>query len=317
MAFLLDTGIFASVGSDSSVMSGAKLYFYAAGTSTPLDTYTTIDLDPLSKNTNPAVADANGRFPPIWMVDALYKIRLTTSLDAPIETRDNVGSTVGADLDAFATSAGAGLLGFSHSATYTASTIGKTLQQREVCITDAPYSADPTGVSGASSAIETAISDLDADGGGKLIIPAGTFLVDTSINPVITNDLVVEFRGGKLVADTGLNVPVLHIRGASFDQAEPNDIHLLIVNPNIDCSDGTYTAGVSSNTAIAFNYMKTARVEGGYLYGGELPTNTNADSGISWVTCGEVVIDGVTIRGFADVGVYPGGNNTTGVGQPR
>lgn len=176
MAFLLDTGIFAAVGSNSAVMSGAKLYFYAAGTTTPLDTYTSIDLDPLSKNTNPVVADANGRFPPIWLVDALYKIRLTDSLDVVIETRDNVGPNAAVDL---AASTGAGLVGFSHSASYSASTVGKTLQQRFMAITDAPFSAPTDGTSSCVAALN-AIAALSA-GDLHIFIPPGDWVIDGEV----------------------------------------------------------------------------------------------------------------------------------------
>jgi len=127
MAYLLDSGIFAAVGSNSSVMSGAKLHFYAAGTTTPLDTYTSIDLDPLSKNANPVIADANGRFPAIWLIDALYKVKLTNSIDETIETRDNVGPVLTSQL---AASTGAGRIGYDRDVTYSSATVGRALQTR-------------------------------------------------------------------------------------------------------------------------------------------------------------------------------------------
>ena len=92
MAYLFDTGIFSALGTGSSFLAGAKLYFYSAGTSTPKDTYTSIDLDPMAKNANPVVADASGRWGPIWFDDDLYKYVLTDSSGTPIANRDNVGA---------------------------------------------------------------------------------------------------------------------------------------------------------------------------------------------------------------------------------
>lgn len=117
MAYLFDTGIFSAVTSASAVMSGAKLYFYDAGTTTLKDTYTSSALDPLAKNANPVVADANGRWPAIWMEETLYKVKFTSSDETVILTRDNVGREItGGDI------------GFLQSATYAADTVGAKLK---------------------------------------------------------------------------------------------------------------------------------------------------------------------------------------------
>ena len=49
-------------------LSGAKWYFYATGTLTPVTTYTTAGL--LTPHANPVVADSSGLFPPIFLDDA-------------------------------------------------------------------------------------------------------------------------------------------------------------------------------------------------------------------------------------------------------
>ena len=69
---------------------GAKLYAYAAGTSTPKNTYS--DAGETTPNANPIEADANGRFGDIYLESGAYKFILKTSADVEIWTRDNVES---------------------------------------------------------------------------------------------------------------------------------------------------------------------------------------------------------------------------------
>lgn len=58
-------------------LAGAKLYFYASGTSTPLDTYSDDSLT--VPNTNPVVADSTGVWGSIFLQSADYKVNLLTS----------------------------------------------------------------------------------------------------------------------------------------------------------------------------------------------------------------------------------------------
>jgi len=69
----------------------AKAYFYETGTTTPKTTYSNAGLT--SSNTNPVVADANGRFPDIYLIAGRYKVALTTSADVAIDTLDPVDGT--------------------------------------------------------------------------------------------------------------------------------------------------------------------------------------------------------------------------------
>ena len=90
MAILFDTGIFSVVDSDGSTGAGWKLAFYATGTTTARDTYpTAADATAgTNPNANPVVADANGRFPAIWLPDNDYKVILKTDADVAKVTRD-------------------------------------------------------------------------------------------------------------------------------------------------------------------------------------------------------------------------------------
>lgn len=74
-------------------LAGAKLEFFEAGTSTPLDTYSDSTLS--TANTNPVIADSSGRFGDVFMQSRSYKVVLKNSSDVTIWTADPyiVGST--------------------------------------------------------------------------------------------------------------------------------------------------------------------------------------------------------------------------------
>ena len=72
-------------------LSGGLLYTYAAGTTTPLASYT--DSTGLIANTNPIVLDSRGEAN-VWLGAAIYKFALYTSVGVLIWTVDNInGST--------------------------------------------------------------------------------------------------------------------------------------------------------------------------------------------------------------------------------
>ncbi|MFZ9959259.1 MAG: tail fiber domain-containing protein [Candidatus Limnocylindrus sp.] len=70
-----------------------KLYTYAAGTSTPLATYT--DASAGTPNTNPVILDSRGEAN-VWLGTDPYKFVLKTSADVTIWTVDNVASFISA-----------------------------------------------------------------------------------------------------------------------------------------------------------------------------------------------------------------------------
>jgi len=69
-------------------LSGAKLYFYTTGTSSPINTYSNDALS--SANSNPVVADSSGRFADIFLSVLTYKVVLKTSADVTVTTMDPV-----------------------------------------------------------------------------------------------------------------------------------------------------------------------------------------------------------------------------------
>lgn len=74
--------------SDGDPISGAKLYFYEAGTTTPLDTYSDEALS--SPNTNPVVADADGYYGEIYFEKLPYKVKFTDASDVQIWEEDDI-----------------------------------------------------------------------------------------------------------------------------------------------------------------------------------------------------------------------------------
>ena len=77
------------------ILSGGKLYTYAAGTTTPQVTYTSSSGN--TNHTNPIILDSAGRVPggEIWLSALPYKFLIKDSNDVLIGTYDNI-SGIGA-----------------------------------------------------------------------------------------------------------------------------------------------------------------------------------------------------------------------------
>jgi len=74
---------------------GGKLYTYAAGTETPLATYT--DAGGGTPHTNPIILDSRGEVS-LWLGNSLYDFVLHTTDDVPVYTEENIGVGVANDI---------------------------------------------------------------------------------------------------------------------------------------------------------------------------------------------------------------------------
>jgi hypothetical protein len=63
------------IGLNSELLVGATIGWYVGGTTTPINSFTTSALS--IANQNPVPADANGRFPAMWLAPGTYKYVLT------------------------------------------------------------------------------------------------------------------------------------------------------------------------------------------------------------------------------------------------
>lgn len=95
MASLSPTPKLQFFGTDGLPLVGGKLYTYAAGTTTPIATYT--DNTQASLNTNPIILDSAGQAN-VWLADSItYKYTLTDADNVPLFTVDYVSVPVTAN----------------------------------------------------------------------------------------------------------------------------------------------------------------------------------------------------------------------------
>ena len=81
------------IDANGAPLAGGKLYTYAAGTTTPLATYTTYA--GTVSNANPVILDSAGRAS-VWLATGMYKFVLKDSTDVLSYTTDNISGTYGA-----------------------------------------------------------------------------------------------------------------------------------------------------------------------------------------------------------------------------
>lgn len=162
---LLGSLSYTPVDGSGQPYAGALLYVYRAGTSTAVTSYTTSALS--VANTDPVVADGNGRFTNVWVDDSVsydYRVRITTSTGTLLLDQDNIPRT-----------------GIS------ADTVGRKLYPQSTAeqsagVTPSAYQYPPgdirrygalcDGSTNDTTAITTAISALPTYG-GVLTIPEG------------------------------------------------------------------------------------------------------------------------------------------------
>ena len=178
------------------ILSGGKIYTYAAGTTTPQAVYTSSA--GTTPHSNPIVLDSAGRVPggEIWLTDGLfYKFTLETSTAILLGTYDNLeginvsvaaanvaltpsgyttATNVQTGFDNLGSSAGTSKVGFIQGGTGAVSRTAQAKMRDTVNVKD--FGAVGDGVTDDTLAIQAAINYLSPFG-GTLYIPKGAYIV--------------------------------------------------------------------------------------------------------------------------------------------
>lgn len=184
---------------NGTILAGGLLYTYAAGTTTPLATYTSSSGGTV--NTNPIVLDAAGRTAnETWLTEGSnYKFIIKDSSNVLIGTYDNISGindvssqfTIYTDLaNTTNVAKGDALIGFcqSNSAGIFGGAVGKTVHTKlQEILSVLDFGADPTGVADSTTEIQSAITAAGV--GGRLHFPTGTYLLSSTIDCLVNQNL--------------------------------------------------------------------------------------------------------------------------------
>lgn len=177
-------------------LAGGKLYSYAAGTTTPLATYTTST--GTQNNTNPIILDSRGEAA-VWLGAASYKLKLTDSTDVEIWTVDNITTQDAMNaLTAFeaslASTQGSSLVGYVPASGPPGRTVQAKLRD-VVSVKD--FGAVGDGTTDDTNALRAAIAYCESAeqyGGRALYIPGGRYLITGALT--LSKEFITIFGDG-------------------------------------------------------------------------------------------------------------------------
>lgn len=202
-----------------NILSGGKIYTYAAGTNTPLATYTSVTGG--AQNPNPIILDSSGRLPEdMWLAEGeTYRFALTDDCDVWIRAYDDIPGINDLSLTTIAWSALSGtpttIAGYGitdaitaaqAAATY-APLASPTFTGTPVIPDNAPASSNwAVGYRDAPQNSQTANYQLVLADRGKSVVMNGTSLTLT-----IPANSAVAFPIGTVIIVVNLNVTALSI----------------------------------------------------------------------------------------------------------
>lgn len=272
---------------DGTPLVGGKLYSYAAGTTTPLATYTTYA--GTVANTNPIILDSRGEAN-VWLDNALYKLALYDADNALIWTVDNISSQNSSDLISYLP-AGAGAV---------VTTVQAKLRE-SVSVTD--FGA----VSGVDCAAAVAAGTAAAR---ELIFPAGTWTTGTT--PTITGNSVMHSIPGAVVTGNMYNLGFT--LGGQYQTIQNNtssvDFSTGYFRRNVNHTGGT--PGFVSSCFRAETYVTTAATNFEWAFTSVMDNSAAAGENVGAYFLGKRRSTGPTWGAVAEIIDYSGGDPATG-----
>lgn len=312
---------------DGNVLSGGKIYTYAAGTSTPATTYTN-SIGSIA-HANPIILDSSGRVPSggeIWLtVGIAYKFVLKNSSDTLIGTYDNLYGV------AFLPVSSNNVIYQPAGTGAVATTVQAKLRQT-VSVMD--FGATGNGTTDDSAAIQAALNT-----GFSVYIPQGTYLINASMQLKTTNQMVYG-DGQQSILLTTTDIETMYSSTSIFgvvlaDLQFKNTVSEVTTGPtkfHVHFGSGASGCTIRNcgfNTALTGAYVRTTHHAGVWFQGANLnnildctfgqaqilmeSTDSTIRGGyiysfsfqyaIKITSAGEVVVDGVRgILGGADKG---------------
>lgn len=197
--FLSPIGLILQAFSDQGVVgAGYKVYIYTAGSSAPATTYTDSTLT--VQNANPIVLGPNGRLPSVsvWAPSGtVLKMVLTDTTDAPLTggTIDNIpllNDVLSSIFPRTAQEIAAGVTPTDYGYP-----VGNALR----------YGADPSGATSSATALQNAIN---ANVGGQVVIPQGTYALGATGLTLPQSGIRItgNSRNGVIITYTGTGVAI-------------------------------------------------------------------------------------------------------------
>lgn len=276
-------------------LSGGKIYTYAAGTTTPLTTYTS--RSGTIANANPIILDAAGRTPQqIWSTEGLlYKYVVADTNDVIIRTWDNIGgSVVASDLaqdlaNTTDNAKGDALIGFKQAGPSgflvgaTARTVSAKLQET-LSVLD--FGATGNGSTDDTNAFKAAIAAAGNLNGADIIVPQGTY--------IISDTLLIDKSNIRLV---GAGADMQHFSGGTGTGAAT----ILRWNGTVGIPFISFTTPVGANNQ---------KVSGQGLSRLQIDGNGIADTAIKIKSVNDLELTYVLISSAVQYGVYADCYNT-------